>query len=266
MMSEPQGWRAVATNPNATEAIEFRQQQLAAAWLPSPPDRVGFIQDRCRGRRVLDLGCAGQGTTLDDPNWLHRQVLEVASACVGADYEREEVRRLRAEGLDVVFADVSAGPGELASRDPFDVVLAGELIEHLPAPQALFEFAAAVLRPGGSLIVTTPNPFALLRVASGRRGQTRDNADHVVAAFPSGIAELADRTGFRLTEAATTDLEPRRPALWRAIKAELWHLRHPHQARPWWVVPLADVIGAWSTWDNGWLGETSLYVLEQKGL
>lgn len=255
-------WRDIEADPNGRAALAERQRQLDAAWCPSPTDRSSFIADVCNGRRVLDLGCAGQATKIDDPRWLHRRILEVAESCVGADYERDEVDRLRSAGFDVVFADVSAGPGELAERAPFDVVVAGELIEHLPSPQSLLDFAAQVLRPGGQLVVTTPNPFALLRVASARTLRNFDNVDHVVLVAPTGIVEMANRAGFRVRSAATTDLPLRRAALVHALKAELWHVRHPRRDRPWWVIPLADVISAWGAWNRGQLGETSIYVLE----
>lgn len=262
MVTDSVGWRAVADNPNAPEALAARQRSLDAAWIPSPPDRLRFIEDRCRDRRVLDLGCAGQATRQNDANWLHRRILNVASSCVGADYDHDEVQRLRAAGFDVVFADVAAGAGELKGLHPFEIVVAGELIEHLSRLDALFSFARSVLDPGGRLILTTPNPFALLRVANGRRGISRDNADHVVLAFPGGIVELAERCGFRLLETTTTDLPDRRTLLKRSLKAELWHLAHPRTPRWPWAVPLLDLLAAWRSWSRGLLGETSLYVLQ----
>jgi len=258
------GWRGVSEDPNSSEAHVERQRQLDAAWAAPPADRVEFIQERCRGRRVLDLGCAGQATRLDSPDWFHRKVLDVARSCVGADYERAEVERLKEAGFDVVFADVSAGPGELADREPFDVVVAGELIEHLPAPQSLLSFAAEVLVPGGSLIITTPNPYALRRVTPIRSRTNRDNVDHVVALFPSGMAEMADREGFRLAVSTTTRVPPRREELWRTVKGELWHRRYPSKPWPAWLTPLSDVVAAWRTWPDGQLGETSIYVLERR--
>ena len=49
----------------------------------------------------------------------------------------------------------------------FDALFAGELIEHLPDPRpALAEFRR-VLRPGGALILTTPNRLRLANLADG---------------------------------------------------------------------------------------------------
>lgn len=72
MVAEHAGWREVDHNPNAPAVLKARQHTLDAARIPSPPDRIRFIEERCRSRRVLDLGCAGQATTQQDPNWLHR--------------------------------------------------------------------------------------------------------------------------------------------------------------------------------------------------
>jgi hypothetical protein len=74
----------------------------------------------------------------------------------------------------------------------------------------LFELASSVLSNAGQLIITTPNPYAPTRVRAGQLGIVWENVDHIVYAFPSGIAELCDRHGLRLSEAAvTTDLSPR---------------------------------------------------------
>jgi hypothetical protein len=68
----------------------------------------------------------------------------------------------------------------------------------------LFTAAHDLLTPDGQLIITTPNPWAPGRVAAGQRGDCWENVDHIMYAFPSGIAELAERHGLVLSEAATT--------------------------------------------------------------
>lgn len=53
--------------------------------------------------------------------------------------------------LDVTPLDELVGPG------PFDVVLMGDVIEHLRDPIAALRAARRVLRPGGSIVVSVPN-------------------------------------------------------------------------------------------------------------
>ena len=83
----------------------------------------------------------------------------------------------------------------MAATGPFDVIVAGELIEHVGSIDMLFEVARDLLSPTGEMILTTPNPWAPARVAAGQRGEVWENADHILFAFPSGVAELAERHG-----------------------------------------------------------------------
>jgi 2-polyprenyl-3-methyl-5-hydroxy-6-metoxy-1,4-benzoquinol methylase len=48
-------------------------------------------------------------------------------------------------------------PDEPAFREPFDVVVAKEVIEHVPEPAPWAQMLARKVRSGGSLVLTTPN-------------------------------------------------------------------------------------------------------------
>lgn len=89
------------------------------------------------------------------------------------------------------------------SEGTFDVIVAGEFIEHIEQLDVLFRLAERVLAPEGQMIVTTPNPYAPHRVRAARRGVVWENVDHVIYAFPSGMAELSERHDLQLLEAAT---------------------------------------------------------------
>src|SRR5262249_21263739 len=145
----------------------------------------------------LDLGCVDEGAR--ELGALHRAVARDASACVGIDSDRAGVAALVGDGYDVLVGDITAAPtDDVRERGPFDVIVAGELIEHLDTPGALFRFAVPLLAAGGHLVLTTPNPYALHRARAGWARVVWENVDHVAYLFPSGIAELADRCGMAL--------------------------------------------------------------------
>jgi SAM-dependent methyltransferase len=136
--------------------------------------------------------------------WLHARLAKVAASCLGVDVLADGVNEMTALGYDAVLHDLRSGLGPVAERAPFDVIVAGELIEHLEVLDMLFTTAASALADGGEMIITTPNPYAPHRVRAAQLGIVWENVDHVVYAFPSGMAELCDRHGLVLSEAAVT--------------------------------------------------------------
>jgi len=270
------GWREVARDPNAGAALAYRARTMRAAWREPIPDRAEFIIERCQGRRVLDIGCVAHDIErMSSPDWLHRRIAQVADSCVGVDILGDGVRHMISLGFDAIEHDLATGPGPLLEFARFDVIVAGELIEHVSDLDMLFRAARELLAPGGELILTTPNPYAPHRVRAGQRGDCWENTDHIVYAFPSGIAELADRNGQILVEAATTVPDRRAPrgpagvarALKRRLKGSGWVLAGISTQGP----PAAVKIRGWPHHGVLWgerparfVGETFVYVLRNR--
>lgn len=189
-------WRTISSDPNSEAVLAQRRAVLDAALSRHPLRRLDVIRRLCAGKRVLDVGCVDHFAEMaKSSSWLHAKVCEVASSCVGVDIEAEGVTAMKDAGYDVVQHDITEGPGPLADAGPFDVVVAGELIEHLDTPRAIFDVARAVLIPGGHLIVSTPNPYVGRRARAGQLSITWENVDHITYVPPSGIVEMSERTG-----------------------------------------------------------------------
>jgi SAM-dependent methyltransferase len=102
------------------------------------------------GARVLDVGC-GRGEFLE-------LLADRGIEAVGVDADPEMVGLARGKGLEVEQGDAI---GYLEARSAaFDGVFAAHVVEHLPpvALSALVAAAAASLKPGGRIIVVSPNP------------------------------------------------------------------------------------------------------------
>ena len=184
---------------------------LAGAAMGPSPTKIDFILEHCRGRRVLDVGCVQHTWEQShrNPNWLHRKIREVSAGCVGVDYLTGDVDRLRSLGYDIVTGDVlhDDPPGT------FDVVVLGDLIEHLENPLRVLEYAAAALEPGGKTLVTTPNATYLgqfVTVLARRRPEI--NPEHVVLFDPFTFRNLIERSPLELEELVW--LAPSWWALW----------------------------------------------------
>ncbi len=206
----PCHWTDLGPEPSAAACLVARAATIRAAARAPVGDRATFVRDRCRDRRVLDIGCvAHDSTRATSISWLHAQIADVASELVGVDVLEAGIRALQAAGMNVICHDFSDGLGPFAEHEPYEVIVAGEVIEHLGSPEMLFRTASSLLAADGVLVLTTPNPYAPDRVRAGQRGVVHENVDHVLLAFPSGIAELAERAGLRLIEYRSTT--PRRP-------------------------------------------------------
>ena len=99
---------------------------------------------------VVDVGCGdGAATTLaSQANPGHR--------FVGVDWSADALRHARQRGLTLVQAEIEPTGLPIASGCA-DVVIMSELIEHMIDPDSALEEALRILKPGGTLLLSTPN-------------------------------------------------------------------------------------------------------------
>jgi 2-polyprenyl-3-methyl-5-hydroxy-6-metoxy-1,4-benzoquinol methylase len=144
---------------------EERWQQLPPGLEPSDfAIRMQFLRDRVApGDRVLDVGCG------EAP--FAAELAAEGVAVVGIDVAEEPLRRARElhAQLDLRVVD-GEGPWDIPDAS-FDVVWAGEVIEHVPDTAAWLSEVRRVLRSGGRLLLSTPahGRLAMLRLALSRR-------------------------------------------------------------------------------------------------
>jgi 2-polyprenyl-3-methyl-5-hydroxy-6-metoxy-1,4-benzoquinol methylase len=100
---------------------------------------------RARSGRLLDIG-TGYGVLLEEASRLGYEAQ-------GVDLSAPLVAKARARGLKVEQGTVE----EVREAGAFDVVTLLDLIEHVTDPLALLAAARRALRPGGELVVYTPN-------------------------------------------------------------------------------------------------------------
>ena len=121
----------------------------------------------CTGKTVLHLGFVEHDFWRERKNegrWLHDKIAAVAKELTGLDYLDKEVMEIRNEfGYDCLTANVEHLE-ELTLNKTYEVVVCGELIEHLSNPGLMLEGVKRFLAPDSILIITTPNPFSQQRI------------------------------------------------------------------------------------------------------
>jgi O-antigen chain-terminating methyltransferase len=164
-----------AIRPNMTQADKEKSHLLDPLYL-SFEDRYRGTRDDIKNRQrvyldrlsvcvaatgfgtVIDIGC-GRG------EWLEL-LGETGIVAHGYDLNRVAVEECRERGLDVRLDDAIEALSNLP-EDSSSAITGFHIIEHLPFEMLvkLFDHAFRVLRPGGVLIVETPNPANLVVAA-----------------------------------------------------------------------------------------------------
>lgn len=162
-------------------------------------DRLKTISDLCRGKRVLDIGCVGHDLNFRWKSiWLHEILRKCAASVTGLDYDAESVAQLQREGYTAVCADAT----DFELGQTFDVVVAGELIEHLANPAGFLACTKKHLSPDGLLVLTTPNAQGLCYCLQNLvLGHELENPDHVCFYTPRTLACLLRKCGFEMINA-----------------------------------------------------------------
>lgn len=126
------------------------QDQLPVAAFQDLVDKVLDILGPGQGERVLDVG-AGSG-------YLCRLLQERGYAPEACDLDPT-----RFLARDIPFTPADLNQGLPQADDTFDLTVSLEVVEHLPNHARFFEEIIRVTKPGGRIIVTTPN---ILNLAS----------------------------------------------------------------------------------------------------
>ena len=186
-----------------------------------------FLEHVPAGGRVLDVGCGRSLFTEIRPDW--------PFTIVAADVDHDLLASRKALFGDVRWLVAVAEPLPFRSHS-FDALFAGELIEHLTDPgPALAEFRR-VLRPGGTLILTTPNRGRLANVVDG--SERPYSPDHLSELSYDEVQQLLSEQGFEVLRGTGLHLEL---ALnWLSPLPKLDRLQRKWN-RPW-AVPLMRLL------------------------
>ena len=170
-------------------------------------DRAARILELCRGKRVLHLGCADDPfteTKLDDASLLHGLLDAVAAECYGVDQSARAVILLQEHGyrnLVLGRAEEVAAQGRFGDK-PFDIVLAGEVLEHVSDAGSFLLGLRPLLQNGTSrLVLSTPSAHCAYRfVYTMLTGRERVHPDHVGYYSPGTLHQLLGRCGYTIEE------------------------------------------------------------------
>lgn len=182
----------MSANADAAELANFQKQ--ASTWWDAKgpmralhhinPVRLRYIEQCAaglKGKRALDIGCGGGLVT----EALAAKGAEASGIDLAADVL--EVARLHGleSGIKASYRAISAEALAAEAPAQFDLVCCLEMLEHVPEPASVIAAAAALAKPGATLVFSTinrnPKSFALAVVG----------AEYVLGLVPRGTHDYA---------------------------------------------------------------------------
>lgn len=176
------------------------------------PVRLDYVRERTRldDARFLDVGCGG--------GLLSEALAQRGARVTAIDLAEDLVKVAKLHGLESgVQVDYRVQSVEaLAAEQPgsFDAVTCMEMLEHVPDPAAILKACATLLKPGGSLFVSTlnrtPAAFALAIVGAEYVARLLPRGTHQYAAFikPSELGGWLREAGLELQDVTGLMYEP----------------------------------------------------------
>lgn len=166
-------------------------------------DRVRYLQDLCAGKRVLHLGATDSPVTksaIENGRFLHTRLMETADEVVGMDLDAAMIAWLKDEhGITNILAGNIEVPSEYP-QGPFDLVVAGEIFEHLNNPGAALAALRSVLGGTERLVISVPNAYSIKGVLRALGGHEWIHPDHVLHHSASTLNTLLRRHDFEPVE------------------------------------------------------------------
>jgi SAM-dependent methyltransferase len=152
---------------------------------------VMFLPAHNHGR-LIEIGC-GDGEFLARARSLGWQV-------EGIDFDARSVEMAKRKGIPVTCGT----PGEQNLRaNSYDAIVLCHLIEHVHDPRTLLRDCYRILRPGGQLVVLTPNAQSLSHRIFRKCWLPLDPPRHLQIFNPVNLPRLVRQTGFEVLECST---------------------------------------------------------------
>ncbi|SRR6266436_1486400 len=154
--------------------------------------RVMYLDFRQNGH-LLDVGC-GSGLAL-------QCMVELGWQVQGVDFDPEAVQISQKKGLEVHLGSLE---DQVYPSDSFDAITMSHLIEHVHDPLSLLSECRRILKPGGLVVIVTPNSGSWGHQRFGAHWMHLDPPRHLHIFNEQCLRTLTGKAGFQLVSLSST--------------------------------------------------------------
>ena len=189
-------WTKLSTDPNDAKTVNKIHEFLNNIRIIRRKEYSDWLLEKVKDRTVLDIGAIEHNLEYARlPHWKHRKLTEHANKVVGVDILEEYAEILNEEGFDIRVCDATS---DKFLGEKFDVVILGDVIEHVENPVKLVEFAIRHVENDGEVIIKTPNPYYTGSIKKNLKGKPFVNLEHMSWITPTMMMEIARRSNCKL--------------------------------------------------------------------
>jgi len=189
-------WTEQTTDPTNGEMQNQMQKYLLSIRNVVNTPYIDWLLQQVTNKSCLDIGAIEHDLSFTElPTWKHKLVSQASRHTVGIDILEEYVEVTRQRGFDIRVCDATS---DVFTGETFDIVIIGDVIEHVENPVNLIRFSIRHLNEGGIVIAKTPNPYFFDHIKKHLKNKACVNADHMAWFTPTMALEIARRAGCSL--------------------------------------------------------------------
>jgi SAM-dependent methyltransferase len=197
MFVDPYPGRELNQAFQGAEAVErlVREDEKRRAFFQRRLDRLeNRIGTAYRQARLLEIGC-GSGVLLEEAVSRGWQVDALELSAELAAVARKNNPKMKIITGNIEFQEFSG--------TFYDAIISLDVLEHVHSPMAMIENCRELLKPGGLLMLQTPNTRSLRSRTQGAKWEMLDPEQHLNLFSPEALRVLLTTVGFDILEMTT---------------------------------------------------------------
>lgn len=168
-------------------------------------NRDDFVLSYCKSKKILHLGAVDSEfleAKINRGTLFHLKLMSdpQIKSVIGIDIDQKGIEILRKYNINNVIHGNLERLNEVSLDEKFDIIMAGEIIEHLSNPGMFLQGTKKFFHESTEMIITTPNPFSYIRFHHVMINKEIVHPDHKCWYSYITLRNLLQTHGFKVTK------------------------------------------------------------------